>query len=170
MSHRNLLAIIATVMTCSPAASEECKPPPEQLTILLADYIDCLVSNFGADATVTVGTLIGTTKDKKSIDFQFPTPTAASEEARFVSFISTFYLYPAIPLCSPSAILAEKTSGAYVHRWCADSSVAPYEAKRDKWYLQGGRITPLGSNRFDCGIVTDVSLMPPSVQVAVCYP
>ena len=68
-------------------------------------------------------------------------------------------------------IIKEKTAGATTYRWCVSTRVSGsirYEAKRDSWIFQSGRLTYSVSDHYDCQVLADKNAMPIEVVNAVC--
>jgi hypothetical protein len=163
----SLLALLVLTPSTSFAEDLTC-PTDSNGDATMAQYAQCLRDKYGPESLVTGGALpVAITANKNYHNFLLTTYTEGSGEAKLTTVSSAPYPWPAKPLCKQPYI--EKTSGSYIYRWCADSSVAPNEVKRDKILNQSGRLTNLDSTYWDCGSAVDVLAMPTEIKTLACH-
>ena len=169
MKCRMLLAALAVTATYSMAAAEG----TQQDTMKLQAYVDYLLNTYGANADVVTSNINGFDAKEKAFTDSFPGESRSVRESQIHGFATA----PAAEQTCQALgrlILAEQTAGAYSYRWCwsnlqTGSPSVTYEAKRDTWIYQAGRLTYFVSSHYNCQSAGDLAAMPSAVKAARCY-
>jgi hypothetical protein len=158
--------LIATSFAGSNATAGE-GITPDELSQMLAEQ-------FGEDAIITNGVLVGTYPDGAT-PFNFTIPSAngpAQGKERFAE-IGTFStpIFPGFGECSPPLLDIQYAGPTYVE-WCKESATIDgitYEAKSAYYYYNGlGDYIFWGSQYWDCENSVDYGSMPVPVRVGAC--
>lgn len=126
----------------------------------MKDYTQCLIETYGEDATILTSTINGRKSNGDFFSDQYTSTLGVLNAAPMTRSATQ-------PACSPTELIDRVISGAYIYQWCR-STTPNFEATRDVYYNQNGRITFLKWRDYDCEVALDLATMTTTVKLAVC--
>lgn len=135
----------------------------------LKEYTDQLLNDHGPDAIVDDAAIKGRENAGNGPEFEEEYHGSAVPFDRRIYSTTPSTQTP----CADDKVIIGVSSGPYYYEWCPasyDYGGYHYEAQRDFYRYQSGRLRYSSTQFFDCDNANDKAAMPTQVKTAVCPP